>query len=455
MSVVNQMLKDLDKRQQPHNLAHVPAGQASQAATNPWWLLLGGTLLGIILLALGLWLGGYLGSGSQSASQTQNQAANQSGSRAEPSQAVPYEPGPTGRNRPQPKAVSSTADGSDRLSLEPEAQNSALQLPSKSLAPSEQSKAPDTGLNAQGSAFETKSSETNDFETKSPEMYGSETGNLKSSRADDSLETSAVAERLAAKEEPLGLEAGQEPAQSVQIERPGRDEKSGLDQKPSPNESGWITQSTSGAAKPSQAKMSVTQVSLTPAELSQKKLQQGQQAKELGQLDKAMSAYAEALRLNDANHNARQELAALFYGRGELDKAAVLLRQGAESYPQQPTFWLLLARVQKARSELPLALASLQQIADGSELGREKWLLQAEIGQSLKDWPLVQQSYLSLIRQDASQGRWWLGLAYAQDASGDYDAAKASYQEALKRQGLSSDARDYIENRLAQIGGRQ
>ncbi|TVL13305.1 tetratricopeptide repeat protein [Shewanella algae] len=451
MSVVNQMLKDLDKRQQPHNLAHVPAGQASQAAANPWWLLLGGTLLGIILLALGLWLGGYLGGGGQSASQIQNQ----SGDRAEPSQTVPYEPGPTGRNRPQPKAVSSTADGSDRLSLEPEAQNSALQLPSKSLAPSEQSKAPDTGLNAQGSAFETKSSETNDFETKSPEMCGSETGNLKSSRADDSLETSAVAERLAAKEEPLGLEAGQEPAQSVQIERPGRNEKSGLDQKPSPNESGWITQSTSGAAKPSQAKMSVTQVSLTPAELSQKKLQQGQQAKELGQLDKAMSAYAEALRLNDANHNARQELAALFYGRGELDKAAVLLRQGAESYPQQPTFWLLLARVQKARSELPLALASLQQIADGSELGREKWLLQAEIGQSLKDWPLVQQSYLSLIRQDASQGRWWLGLAYAQDASGDYDAAKASYQEALKRQGLSSDARDYIENRLAQIGGRQ
>lgn len=455
MSVVNQMLKDLDKRQQPHNLAHVPVGLASQAAANPWWLLLGGTLLGISLLALGLWLGGYLGSGSQSASQTQNQAANQSGSRAEPSQTVPYEPGPTGRNRPQPKAVSSTADGSDRLSLEPEAQNSALQLPSKSLAPSEQSKAPDTGLNAQGSAFETKSSETNDFETKSPEMYGSETGNLKSSRADDSLETSAVAERSAAKEEPLGLEAGQEPAQSVQIERPGRNEKSGLDQKPSPNESGRITQSTSGAAKPSQAKMSVTQVSLTPAELSQKKLQQGLQAKELGQLDKAMSAYAEALRLNDANHNARQELAALFYGRGELDKAAVLLRQGAENYPQQPTFWLLLARVQKARSELPLALASLQQIADGSELGREKWLLQAEIGQSLKDWPLVQQSYLSLIRQDATQGRWWLGLAYAQDASGTYDTAKASYQEALKRQGLSADARDYIENRLAQIGGRQ
>ncbi|MGI3041919.1 tetratricopeptide repeat protein [Shewanella algae] len=451
MSVVNQMLKDLDKRQQPHNLAHVPVGQASQAATNPWWLLLGGTLFGISLLALGLWLGGYLGSGSQSASQN----LNQSGDRAEPSQTVPYEPGPTGRNRPQPKAVSSAADGSDRLSLEPEAQNSALQLPSKSLAPSEQSKAPDTGLNTQGSAFETKSSETNDFETKSLEMYGSETGNLKSSRADDSLETSAVAERLAAKEEPLWLEAGQEPAQSVQIERPGRNEKSGLDQKPSPNESGRITQSTSGAAKPSQAKMRVTQVSLTPAELSQKKLQQGLQAKDLGQLDKAMSAYAEALRLNDANHNARQELAALFYGRGELDKAAVLLRQGAESYPQQPTFWLLLARVQKARSELPLALASLQQIADGSELGREKWLLQAEIGQSLKDWPLVQQSYLSLIRQDASQGRWWLGLAYAQDASGDYDAAKASYQEALKRQGLSSDARDYIENRLAQIGGRQ
>lgn len=452
MSVVNQMLKDLDKRQQPHNLAHVPVGQASHAAANPWWLLLGGTLLGISLLALGLWLGGYLESNNPSSSQTQNF----SGDRAEPSQTVPYEPGPTGRNRPQPRAVSSADDGSDRLNLNPEAQISVLQLPSKSLAPSEQSKAPDTGLNAQGSAFETKSSETNDFETKSPEIYGSETGSFNSSRAaSGKFDTKAVSDIPTAKAEPLGQEAGQEPSQSAQIKTPGRNEKSGLEQKPSSNESGRITQSRSAAAKPSQTKMSVTQVSLTPAELSQKKLQQGQQAKELGQTDKAMSAYAEALRLNDANHNARQELAALFYGRGELDKAAVLLRQGAESYPQQPVFWLLLARVQKARSELPLALASLQQIADGSELGREKWLLQAELGQSLKDWPLVQQSYLSLIQQDASQGRWWLGLAYAQDASGDYDAAKASYQEALKRQGLSADARDYIENRLVQLGGRQ
>ncbi|WP_335924363.1 tetratricopeptide repeat protein [Shewanella indica] len=455
MSVVNQMLKDLDKRQQPHNLAHVPAGQTSHAAANPWWLLLGGTLLGISLLALGLWLGGYLGDDNSSSSQTQNQTQNFSGNRAEPSQTVPYEPGPTGRNRPQPRAVSSAADGSDRLNLEPEAQISALQLPSKSMAPSEQPKGSNAGLNAQGSAFETKSSETNDFETKKTEMYGSETGSLNSNLADDSLETSTATERWAAKAEPLGQEAGQEPSQSAQIKTPGRNEKSDLEQKPSSNESGRITQSRSAAAKPSQTKMSVTQVSLTPAELSQKKLQQGQQAKELGQIDKAMSAYAEALRLNDANHSARQELAALFYGRGELDKAAVLLRQGAERYPQQPVFWLLLARVQKARSELPLALASLQQVADGSELGREKWLLQAEIGQSLKDWPLVQQSYLSLIQQDASQGRWWLGLAYAQDASGDYDAAKASYQEALKRQGLSADARDYIENRLAQIGGRQ
>ncbi|MBO2664064.1 tetratricopeptide repeat protein [Shewanella algae] len=442
MSVVNQMLKDLDKRQQPHNLAHVPVGQASHAAANPWWLLLGGTLLGISLLALGLWLGGYLESNNPSSSQTQNF----SGDRAEPSQTVPYEPGPTGLNRPQPRAVSSAADGSDRLNLEPEAQISVLQLPSKSLAPSEQPKGSNAGLNAQGSAFETKKTE----------MYGSETGSFNSSRAaSGKFDTKAVSDIPAAKAEPLGQEAGQEPSQSAQIKTPGRNEKSGLEQKPSSNESGRITQSRSAAAKPSQTKMSVTQVSLTPAELSQKKLQQGQQAKELGQTDKAMSAYAEALRLNDANHNARQELAALFYGRGELDKAAVLLRQGAESYPQQPVFWLLLARVQKARSELPLALASLQQIADGSELGREKWLLQAELGQSLKDWPLVQQSYLSLIQQDASQGRWWLGLAYAQDASGDYDAAKASYQEALKRQGLSSDARDYIENRLVQLGGRQ
>ncbi|BCV68066.1 MSHA biogenesis protein MshN [Shewanella carassii] len=437
MSVVNQMLKDLDKRQQPHNLAHVPIGQASQAA-NPWWLLLGGTLLGIILLALGLWLGGYLGDNNPSSSQTQNL----SGSRTEPSQTVPYEPGPSGRHR-LPQVVAGMSDDNRGLSPVPETHTSALQLPSKSLAPkltSEESSELNAALNAQG-----PDSETNHSKAVS----------LNSNRAaSGKLDTKAVSDIPAAKADArLEQQPEQEPAHSIQAESLGHHEASSRPADLGRQENTQFPGAE--ASKPSQAKMSVTQVSLTPAELSQKKLQQGLQAKELGQTDKAMSAFADALRSNDANHSARQELAALFYGRGELDKAAVLLRQGAERYPQQPVFWLLLARVQKARSELPLALASLQQIADGSELGREKWLLQAEIGQSLKDWPLVQQSYLSLIQQDASQGRWWLGLAYAQDASGAYDAAKASYQEALKRQGLSADARDYIENRLAQIGGRQ
>ena len=442
MSVVNQMLKDLDKRQQPHNLAHVPIGQASQTAANPWWLLLGGTLLGIILLALGLWLGGYLGDNHPSSSQTQNL----SGSRTEPSQTVPYEPGPSGRHR-LPQAGAGISDDNRGLSPVPETHTSALQLPSKSLAPKltrEESSGLNAALNAQG-----PDSATNDSKAVSLNSSRAASGKLDSKAISD-IPAAKVDARLVQQPE---QESEQESAHSMQVESLGRHKESS---RPADHGRQENTQAPgAGASKPSQAKMSVTQVSLTPAELSQKKLQQGLQAKELGQTDKAMSAFADALRSNDANHSARQELAALFYGRGGLENAAVLLRQGAERYPQQPVFWLLLARVQNARSELPLALASLQQIADGSELGREKWLLQAEIGQSLKDWPLVQQSYLSLIRQDATQGRWWLGLAYAQDASGTYDTAKASYQEALKRQGLSADARDYIENRLAQIGGRQ
>jgi MSHA biogenesis protein MshN len=207
-------------------------------------------------------------------------------------------------------------------------------------------------------------------------------------------------------------------------------------------------------AQPS-GKMEISEVKLTPEQLAQRQYQAGMNAQQNGDLIAAAAAMQRALELYPALHSARKQLAALYYGAGQLTEAAALLQLGINNFPSQQQFWLLLGRVQLAQGKSAAAQASLQHIADGSELATDKWLTLAKLGQQDSNWTLVQQSYQRLIASAADDGRWWMGLAHAQDAAGDYPSALASYRQALQRDNLSLNARAYIENRIAQIGDRQ
>jgi MSHA biogenesis protein MshN len=202
-------------------------------------------------------------------------------------------------------------------------------------------------------------------------------------------------------------------------------------------------------------KMEISEVKLTPEQLAQRQYQAGMNAQQNGDLTAAAAAMQRALELYPALHSARKQLAALYYGAGQLTEAAALLQFGINNFPSQQQFWLLLGRVQLAQGKSAAAQASLQHIADGSELATDKWLTLAKLGQQDSNWTLVQQSYQRLIASAADDGRWWMGLAHAQDAAGDYPSALASYRQALQRDNLSLNARAYIENRIAQIGDRQ
>ncbi|MEZ9819351.1 tetratricopeptide repeat protein [Shewanella sp. 10N.286.45.A1] len=198
--------------------------------------------------------------------------------------------------------------------------------------------------------------------------------------------------------------------------------------------------------------MAVKEVKLTPQQLAQKQMILANDAQQQGLHSDALTYYKAALSYNPALHQARRQAAALYYGQNKLSEAALLLKQGQLLFPQEYEYALLLARVQQSAGQNKQALSSLAQIPDTSPLAVKKWHQQSDLAQKEQNFPVAEQSFRQLAKNEPSQGRWWMGLGYALDAQKNYTEAKNAYNQALAQGNLSSQAQAYVDNRLLQLG---
>ncbi len=361
MSVINTMLKDLDKRQQSHGLDELPVPplqyrQAPQSRL-PWLLL---ALLSLLLLAMG-----YLAWDRYAALERTNLALQQ-----------------------------------DNQNLAQEIASGDLKQPSVDTTPSNE-----TALTADTQV----------------------TAKVESD-AESSVElmTTSKTDPVA---EPKGESKPVVKPQTVRAEQ-ASDAK---------------TAKTTGS-------MAVTEVKLSPEALAERRFAQGKSAQEGGQLSQALDDFREAIRLDPALHGARQHLAALYYGQGQLDEAKTVLEQGLARYPHEFDYLLMLAKLLEAQGDSHGALAVLAKIPDEHLLAKQKWVMQSHLAQQASAFTLAEESYRRLARVEPKQAKWWMGLAYALDSQQKYTSAKQAYGQALGLSGLSQQANDFIQQRLAQLG---
>ncbi|WP_153913847.1 tetratricopeptide repeat protein [Shewanella sp. TC10] len=201
--------------------------------------------------------------------------------------------------------------------------------------------------------------------------------------------------------------------------------------------------------------MAVKEVILTDAELAQKKFDIAEVAEQQQKIDRAVKFYYEALVLDPSMHQARKQLASLYYALNNLGRAEQILAQGVAQFPEEFELAILKAKVENASFSPMKALTTLEGVSDESDWKRDKWILQSDIAQKNGRFELAESAYRSLIAIEPSQARWWMGLAYALDSQQQYSQAADAYQKALSYRGLSTGAMTYIEQRLIQLGGSQ
>jgi len=193
----------------------------------------------------------------------------------------------------------------------------------------------------------------------------------------------------------------------------------------------------------------IEQVELTPQQLAKKAQERAKKALDSNNLAEALKNYHEALRYTPTNDEVRRRLSALYYGKGEVRKAAEILQKGIALDPDNGQLRLSLAKMLMKEKQGEAALTVLSTLPQSASV--EYLSLRAVLAQKAKQDDLALQSYQKLVEREPESGRWWLGLGIQQERAFDLDSAKTSYQQAITKLGLSSQTQQFIRDRLTLI----
>ena len=167
-----------------------------------------------------------------------------------------------------------------------------------------------------------------------------------------------------------------------------------------------------------------------------------------GQILEAYRSLLEFIEANPQGHKARETLATLLIAQGENQQADMLLQQGLEIAPNNSAFVRLKARLMVAEGDRSGALTLLEQRPPLLSLDQEYHDLMSSLNQQLGNHDKAVQGYQNLLRSNPEEGRWWVAMGISHEAQGNVNEAVGSFRTALQMQGLDNGLKQYSQSRI-------
>lgn len=176
-----------------------------------------------------------------------------------------------------------------------------------------------------------------------------------------------------------------------------------------------------------------------------------QEALQLISSGKTIDAYTilgEHIASNRYAHQSRETYAKLLMSRGGVEEAYALVEAGLALAPNHRGFKKVKARLLMANGLIGEAVDILISRAPDVTEDAEYHDLLASAQLSSKDYEGAVISYKGLVQTDQSQGKWWYGYAASQEALGNGNAARQAYLQAIQYSNLSANLRRRSQERL-------
>jgi len=172
-----------------------------------------------------------------------------------------------------------------------------------------------------------------------------------------------------------------------------------------------------------------------------------------GLTDKAKQSLREVLLLDFAHLQARQTLAALLFREQAYDDAIEVLDLGRIQHPRHVPFRLLLARIHTERGQDPLAVELLEQLQPAVAQNSDYYGLLAALYQRSAQHQKAASVYQKLLNSYPGKAVWWMGLGLSLQSSQQNSDALIAYNKALQTKGLTAELRRFIKSRIVQLQG--
>ncbi|HSW70512.1 MAG TPA: tetratricopeptide repeat protein [Gammaproteobacteria bacterium] len=169
---------------------------------------------------------------------------------------------------------------------------------------------------------------------------------------------------------------------------------------------------------------------------------------ETGEIDKALDRLASLVTAYPAYYAARESLIKLFIQAGQPEKATALLAEGLQLQPYYPPFIEVKARFLVEEGKTSQALQLLKKAPPSLATYPEYFAFMAALYQRLGQLPAAEELYQQLTLLHPEKGVWWLGLGVTEEGLGKTAQAKEAYTKADSSLDLDPELRGYVGLRL-------
>jgi tetratricopeptide (TPR) repeat protein len=169
---------------------------------------------------------------------------------------------------------------------------------------------------------------------------------------------------------------------------------------------------------------------------------------ENGEKDKAIQQLSSLLQQVPDYKVAREALISLFMQQGNQERAEELLMTGLELEPFHPPFIEFKAHLLVDQGKINQALHLLKKAPPALAEHPEYYAFMAALYQRVGQLPAAENLYQQLTALHPEKGVWWLGLGVTQEGLGKNSQALEAYAKADKSPDLDPELRGYVGTRL-------
>ena len=170
-----------------------------------------------------------------------------------------------------------------------------------------------------------------------------------------------------------------------------------------------------------------------------------------GRVAEGMEAFRQALQIDPAHETARQTMVALQIESKRYDDAMQTLGEGIAASPKSIQFVMLLARLLVERNDAAGALAVLDKHGAGAEANPDFRAFRAALQQRMGRHAEAIEEYRAALALSPGAGQWWIGLGISQQAQAQGKDALESFRRAKGAGNLTPELASYVDQRIRQL----
>jgi len=167
-----------------------------------------------------------------------------------------------------------------------------------------------------------------------------------------------------------------------------------------------------------------------------------------GKTEQAKQLLQKILTLDFTHIQTRETLSALLFKGREYEKAIEVLELGRIQHPKQVSFTLLLARIYTEQGRDPSAVDLLERIKPSVAQNSDYYALLAALYQRGAQYNKAALVYEKLLKVFPSRAVWWMGLGLSLQTTERKQDALLAYQKALAAEGLTVELKRFIKSRM-------